>query len=626
MNNKTPNPKTLIMSCGNDFVAMLKKIGYPKADELRGDDFDWLVESSESRSFLEWFCDNVNEQYVVSEEELQESDNLRKSGKPILEGNALDEVLKTLKPVDSKSSSQEEEELKTLEDELQTLQKLKKLQIHRHNKLQMMVSANSHLLQMLKSRENEAHKELKEGLAVFTAATNELNNELLSFTDATKKWASFFTASDSEQGSDPQPVFFYQLSLEKYLAQEEEDSAALSSYINKSFDQSVSKWVENSHEGSFQFADVSEQDTCEETDEISEETEEVCRLQTAYLCAQYQLIQMQAEEESLNSAIKCMESMLQSLNSKDIGKQENLTAKIPSLNDEISTIKEDITRINNEELMPLLKEKALLLSVPVEKCYLEHQIAQQEYCASRQNEIFRHLIRQKASFELIQLACEMEFRKNKEISCQLEKLVESLKQRTDELQQSLQEITEQIKHAQPRNTISSKDGLSFRLYQLLEGENKNQELFKTYKGLEQMAQKLKLDCATAEDRLAASSEEQFLLLSKLESDVHTLYDELYHGGGQIQLSNQELVEQLHQLETDSTKLNELLTDLMADVKSKRSFLESNKLRRMERDLYVYFYTDRDRLKEMVEKLEQQAEVKARALADEHFATSGVPGF
>ncbi|NXD64430.1 HAUS3 protein, partial [Eolophus roseicapillus] len=610
-----------IMSCGNDFVAMLKKIGYPKADELKGDDFDWLVESSESRSFLEWFCGNVNDQYVVSEQELQDFDNLLESGKPILEGNALDEVLKTLKPVDSKSSSQEEEERKKLEDELQSLQKLRKLQIHRHNKLQMMVSANSHLLQTLKSRENEARKELKEGLEVFTAATNELNNELLSFTDAAKKWASFFTASDSEQGSDPQPMFFSQLSLDKYLAQEEENSAALNSHINKSFDQSVSKWVENSHEGSFQFADTSEQDTCDETNEISEETQEVARLRTAYICAQHQLIQMQAEEQSLNSAVKCAESMLQSLNSKDIGKRENLTAKIPSLNDEISTIKEDITRINNEELMPLLKEKALLLSAPVEKCYLEHQIAQQEYCASRQDEIFRHLIRQKASFELIQLACEMEFRKNKEISCQLEKLVESLNQSSDELQQSLQEITEQIKHAQPRNTISSKGGFSFRLYQLLEGENKNQELFKTYKGLEQMAQKLKQDCATAQDQLAASCQEQSLLLSKLEGDVHTLYDALYHGGSQIQLSNQELVEQLHQLETDLNKLNGLLIDLMADVKSKRTFLESNKLRQMERNLYVYFYKDEDRLKEMVEKLEQQAEAKAGALAEEDFATS-----
>lgn len=80
--------------------------------------------------------------------------------------------------------------------------------------------------------------------------------------------------------------------------------------------------------------------------------------------------------------------------------------------------------------------------------------------------------------------------------------------------------------------------ICYRLYQLLEGENKNQPLFKTYENLEQMAQKLKQDCTTAQDQIAASSQEQSLLLSKLESYVDTLYDALYHGGNQIQLRSQ----------------------------------------------------------------------------------------
>ncbi|KAF1555981.1 HAUS augmin-like complex subunit 3, partial [Eudyptes schlegeli] len=608
-----------IMSCGNDFVETLKKIGYPKADELNGEDFDWLFESSEDKSFLEWFCGNINEQHVVSEKELQDFDSLLESGKPILEGNALDEVLKTLKPMDSKNSSQEEEkeeeELKKLEDELQSLQKLKQLQIHRHNKLQMMVSANSHILQTLNSKEEEAHKDLKDGLEVFTAANNKLNNELLSLLDAAKKLASFFTASDSDQGSGPHPVFFSQLSLDKYLSQEEQSTAALTSYVKTHFYQGMSEWVEKSHEDSFQLVDISKQVTCGETNEVCEESQEMTRLQTAYICAQHQLIQMQAKEESMNSAIKCAESMLQSLKDKDIGKQENLDAKISSLNVEISTIKQEITQINNEELLPLLKENARLLSAPVVKGYLDHQIAQQDYYASRQDEICRHLVRQKASFELIELAYEMELKKHKEICCQLENLVESMKQSSNELQQRLQFITEQTQHAKPRNTISSKDSFSCRLYRLLEGENKKQQLFKTYKSLEQMAQKLKQDCATVQDQLAASSQEQSLLLSKLKSDVDTLHDALYHGGNQIQLSSRELTEQFHQLEVDLNKLNQLLMDLIADVKSKRNFLESNKLHQMERNLYVYFFKDEDHLKEMVEKLEQQAEAKASGLED-----------
>ncbi|NWV57404.1 HAUS3 protein, partial [Daphoenositta chrysoptera] len=614
-----------IMSCGKDFVETLKKIGYPKADELNGEDFDWMFESSEDKSFLEWFCGNINEQHVVSEEELQDFDNLLESGKPVLEGDALDEILKTLEPMGSKNSSQEEdreeeEEVKKLEDELQTLQELKNLLIHRHNKLQLLVTTNSHVLQTFQSREEEARKEWKEGLEVFTAANNKLDNELQSLIAAVKKFASFFTASDSEQESDAHPVFFSQLSLDKYLSQEDQNTAALMSHIKKHFYKGMSECAENSHEGSFQLEDFIKEITFDETNEVCEGRQEIARLQAAYICGQNQLIQQQAEEEGINSAIKCAESLLQSWD-KDIGQQEDIDAKISSLSAEISAIKEDIAQINNEELLPLLKKNAQLFTAPMVKEYLDHQIAWQDCYATIQDKIGRHLIRQKTSFELIQLACEMEMKKHQEISRQLENLVESLKQSTDELQQRLQLIAEQTQQAKPRNTISSEDGSSCRLYQLLEGGNKKQQLFKTYKNLEQMAQKLKQDCATVQDQLAASAEEQSLLLSSLERDVDALRGALYCGANQIQLRSPELTEQFHQLEADLDKLNNLLTDLVADLKSKRSFLESNRLHQMERDLYVYFFKDEDHLKEMVEKLEQQTLAKASGLEDENFTTS-----
>lgn len=147
---------------------------------------------------------------------------------------------------------------------------------------------------------------------------------------------------------------------------------------------------------------------------------------------------------------------------QDIEQQENIDAKISSLSAEISSIKQDIAQLNNEELLPLLKKNAQLLTAPVVKEYLDHQIARQACYAAIQDKIGRHLIRQKTSFELIQLACEMEMKKHQEISCQLENLVESLKQSTDELQQRLQVIAEQTQQAKPRNTISSEDGFSCR--------------------------------------------------------------------------------------------------------------------------------------------------------------------
>ncbi|NXA75304.1 HAUS3 protein, partial [Thryothorus ludovicianus] len=614
-----------IMSCGKDFVETLKKIGYPKADELNGEDFDWMFESSEDKSFLDWFCGNINEQHVVSEEELQDFDNLLQCGKPILEGNALDEALKTLEPMGSTISSQEEdreeeEEVKKLEDELQTLQKLKNLQIHRHNKLQLLIATKSHVLQTFQSREEEATKYWKEGLELFMAANNKLDNELQSLIGAVKKFASFFTASDSEQGSDAHPVFFSQLSLDKYLSVEEQSTAALTSHIRKYFYKGTSECTENSHEGSFQLEDLIKQVPFDEAAEVCEARQEIARLQAAYICAQNQLIQLRAQEEGVNSAIKCAESLLQS-SDKDIGQQENIDTKISSLSAEISALKQDIAQINNEELLPLLKKNAELLTAPVVKEYLDHQIAQQDCYAAVQDKIGRHLIRQKTSFELIQLACEMEMRKHQEISCQLENLVESLKRSTDELQQRLQVIAERSEQEKPKNTISAEDGLPYRLYQLLEGGSKKQQLFKTYKGLEQMVQKLKQDCATVQDQLAASAQEQSHLLSNLERDVDALHGALYCGTNQIQLRSPELTELFHQLEVDLDELNHLLKDLVADLKSKRSFLESNRLHQMERDLYVYFFKDEEHLKEMVEKLEQQSQAKTSGQEDKNFTTS-----
>ncbi|NWZ42458.1 HAUS3 protein, partial [Brachypodius atriceps] len=614
-----------IMSCGKDFVETLKKIGYPKADELNGEDFDWMFESSEDKSFLEWFCGNINEQRALSEEELQDFDNLLKCGKPVLEENALDEVLKTLEPTGSTNSSQEEdgeeeEEVKKLEDELQTLQKLKNLQIHRHNKLQLLVTTNSHVLQTFQSREEEARKDWKEGLEVFAAANNKLDNELQSLIAAVKKFASFFTASDSEQGSDAHPVFFSQLSLDKYLSVEDQSAAALTSHVKKCLYKGMSECAENSHEGSLQLEEIIKQVPFDEANEVCEEKQEIARLQAAYICGQNQLIQLQAEEEGMNSAVKCAESLLQSLD-KDVGQQENIDAEMSSLSAEISAIKQDIAQINNEELLPLLKKNARLLTEPVEKEYLGHQIARQDCYAAIQDKIGKHLMRQKTSYELIQLAYEMEMKKHQEISCQLENLVASLKQSTDELQQRLQVIAERTEQAKPRNTISSEDGLSCRLYQLLEGGSKKQQLFKTYKSLEQMAQKLKQDCATVQDQLAASAQEQSLLLSNLEKDVDDLRGALYCGTNQIQPRSPELTEQFHQLEVDLDELNHLLKDLVADLKSKRSFLESSRLHQMERDLYVYFFKDEEHLKEMVEKLEQQSQAKASGLEDENFTTS-----
>ncbi|KAM9742544.1 HAUS augmin-like complex subunit 3 [Dama dama] len=601
------------MSCGKDFVETLKKIGYPKADSLNGEDFDWLF--VENEQFLKWFCENVNEQNVLSEEELEAFSILQKSGKPILEGAALDEVLKTCKASDLKTPTLNDKELEKLEDEVQTLQKLKNLKIQRRNKCQLMASVTSHKSLRLKAKEEETNKKLKQSQGILNATNTKISNELHTLTDGVAKLMTFFRRSNLGQGTNPL-VFLSQLSLQNYLSQEEQSTAALTLYTKKQFFQGIHEVVESSNEENFQLLDMQAPSVCDNQEVLEESRLEMARLQLAYICAQHQLIHLKANNLSLKSSIKWAEENLHSLTSKALGK-DNLDAKISSLNSEILKLEEQITHIKDKILPAVVKENAQLLNMPVVKGDFDQQIAKQDYYTARQEFVLNQLIKQKASFDLLHLSYEIELRKHWDVYRQLENLVHLLNQSNLMFHQRLEMLTDPSVSQQinPRNTIDTKDSSTHRLYQLLEGENKKKELFITHGNLEEVAEKLKQDVSLVQEQLAVSAQEHSSFLSKLNNDVNMLCEALYQGGNQLLLSDQELTEQFHQVESQLNKLNHHLTDIFADVKTKRKLLASNKLHQVERELYVYFLKDEDYLKNIVENLENQSKIKTTGLED-----------
>ncbi|KAM7243497.1 hypothetical protein CapIbe_005991 [Capra ibex] len=601
------------MSCGKEFVETLKKIDYPKADILNGEDFDWLF--VENEPFLKWFCGNVNEQNILSEEELEAFSVLQKSGKPILEGAALDEVLKTCKTSDLKTPTLNDKELEKLEDEVQTLQKLKNLKIQRRNKCQLMASVTSHKSLRLNAKEEETNKKLKQSQGILNATNTKISNELHTLSDGVAKLMMFFRRSDLGQGTNPL-VFLSQFSLQNYLSQEEQSTAALTLYTKKQFFQGIHEVVESSNEENFQLLDMQAPSICDNQEVLEERRLEMARLQLAYICAQHQLIHLKANNLSLKSSIKWAEENLHSLTSKALGK-DNLDAKISSLNSEILKLEEQITHMKGKILPAVVKENAQLLNMPVVKGDFDRQIAKQDRHTARQEVVLNQLIKQKASFELLHLSYEIELRKHWDIYRQLENLVHLLNQSNLMFHQRLEMLTDPSVSQQinARNTIDTKDYSTHRLYQLLEGENKKKELFITHGNLEEVAEKLKQDVSLVQEQLEVSAQEHSLFLSKLNNDVNMLCEALYQGGNQLLLSDQELTEQFHQVESQLNKLNHLLTDIFADVKTKRKLLASNKLHQVERELYVYFLKDEDYLKNIVENLENQSKIKTIGLED-----------
>ncbi|XP_053433977.1 HAUS augmin-like complex subunit 3 isoform X2 [Nycticebus coucang] len=551
------------MSCGNDFVGTLKKIGYPKADILNGEDFDWLFETVDAELFLKWFCGNVNEQNVLSEKELEAFSILQKSGKPILEGVALEEVLKTCKTADLNTPRLDDKEVVKLEDDVQTLQKLKNLKIQRRNKCQLMASVTSHRSLRLNTEEEEATKQLKQSQGILNTMIAKISNELQVLTDVVTKLMMFFKQSNLGQGTNPL-VFLSHFSLENYLSQEERSTAALTLYTKKQFFQGIHEVVESSNEENFQLLDIQTPSICDNQEVLEERRLEMARLQLAYICAQHQLIHLKASNLSMKSSVKWAEENLRSLTSKAIG-EENLDAKISSLNNEIRKLEEQITHMKDKSLPAMVKENAQLLNMPVVKGDFDLQIAKQDYYTTRQEFVLNQLIKQKASFELLQLSYEIELRKHWDIHRQLENLVQELSQSNMMLYQRLEMLTDPSISQQmnQRNTIDTKDYSTHRL----------------------------------------------------NNDVDMLCDALYKGGNQLLLSDQELMEQFHQVEAQMNKLSHLLTDILADVKTKRKILATNKLHQMERELYVYFLKDEDHLKDIIENLETQSKIRSAGLED-----------
>lgn len=136
-----------------------------------------------------------------------------------------------------------------------------------------------------------------------------------------------------------------------------------------------------------------------------------------------------------------------------------MDAKISNLNSEILKLEEQISHIKDQSLPAVIKENAQLLNMPVVKGDFDLQIAKQDYYTARQELVLNQLIKQKASFELLQLSYEIELRKHWDIYRQLENLVQELSESNTMLHQRLEMLTDPSVSQQinPRSTIDTRD-------------------------------------------------------------------------------------------------------------------------------------------------------------------------
>ncbi|XP_056156385.1 HAUS augmin-like complex subunit 3 isoform X2 [Lampris incognitus] len=656
------------MPNGGQFVEALSRLGYPGASSLKGSEFDWLFDCApENLNFLNFVCRTLNPSNVLTPEDARAFRELQKSGKPILYEAALDEVLKTVGPADGSSANilrpssssssslfggEGDVDIEDLEAELQALRKEKELKQRRYKKLQVVATARAEVgLRITTELESTAGK-LKDANAAVGFENADTNSLLQSLSDEVGKLASHLPvdpeAKSKEGGKEETvapvskrtPLLLSQLSLQPYLHQEELSTKTLTTFTQKQFFQGISDIVQTSFSNHLQPLDLS---SCEMGDEREKEQEdkekkmegevhvvekrriEMARLQRAYIVAQHQLLSAMAQEKSIMAGLNWL--------SENISTSTSLNTREAMSRRELQAVEAELEALLHGPFLAALREAARLLNVPVVRGDLALQLARQNYCTSKQDQVRDYLLRQKASFDLLLLALEMELRRWKTVMKQLDEMGHRLVEGGEEAARRIKALAQPDLsiYPKPNPIISCKDAAFSRLLQILEtsrdsSDHSRTEPFQTYKALDQAARDLAGNLQSTREALAGAACQQGYMGARLHGDCETLHQAIYIELQQLVLepqvcptaatdqellcpSAQELTVKLAEAETQLQSLQNLMKDIMEEVKAKRSQLERNSLIRRERELYVYFHLDPLLLKKAVEDLEGKMNIK-----------------
>lgn len=638
----------------------LGRLGYPDASSLKASEFDWLFDCApENLHFLRFVCRSLNRNNVLTPEEVRAFRELRKSGKPILDEAALGEVLKTIGPSDGSSgnilgppssssssgfAAEGDVAVEDLEAELQALRKERELKQRRYNRLQVAATARADVDLRLTAELESAASKLKEASTSVGGENADTNTLLQNLTDEVRKLASCVPAQpETKQKAKRPAVLLSQMSLDPYLHQEELNTKTLAAFTQRHFFQGISDIVETSSSERFQVLDLS---SCEDGEEEEEEAKnkreepegkereehvverrrtEMARLQWSHIVTQHQLMQAEAEEKSVEAGLDWLSE--QSSHTKSISTSSSLHVREVVSRKELQAVEAELEALLRGPVPAALRESARLLNVPVVRGDLALQLARQDYYTSRQDQVRDYLLRQKASFDLVLLAQEMELRMWRtclkhlgDVNSRMLKEGEAATLRIESLAHPDLAI-----NPRPNPIISCKDVAFSRLLQILDHDSHHgrSEPFRTYEALDKAARDLAGDLRVTREALAGAGRQQHYTVARLSGDSEALHRAMYTELQQLVLgpqvcptaindqellcpNAQELTAKLVEAESQLQSLQNVMQEIMGEVKAKRSQLERNAPLRRERQLYIYFHLDARLLQKIVEDLEGKA--------------------
>ncbi|NXE88084.1 HAUS3 protein, partial [Menura novaehollandiae] len=598
-----------------DFMATLRLI-YPDADTLCEKDFEWLFDCPETKQFLEWFCSTVGEENVLSPAEVEAYEALLAAGKPILEGDALEEALRMccqaplfpgMVPADEGPSPE------ALEQELQELKDYRDRQLWRYRKLLVWTDKLQQEQRYLEEEEKVvkqdlrmAHMDLKEKIFKTRAVLSQVS-----------KAAKQLEECHGNMGMGQLPTLLCQTDLGPYLEQEQQATDMFESFIQQVLPGSVQApdaWEANGSQEVTERMDTKKTSMRKslgtDEDELLEDQDsywkELGLIETAQICARREVIVTAAKVEGNRAALEWAQRTLEALEDNQQAVEAELRGQAAVLQRQLHTLRFDITQTLTHQLLPLLKAEARRSRLPILHRHLSLKVARFQNIARRQEEAAAWLLSQHSRLDLLELQLKRERKELEQKAAWLGNIETIMRDSQTRLQEQQNYFKDASQTGRPRKWIDPKDLTAVRLWDMLMGTDQEKQPFRSYEAMTAKCSQLVQAKRALEAQLAAPMPQ----VSALESSTEKFYQLLYNSSNQLQLSSWEITELMRELIVVQDNLYQMLTDLLSDLKVKRRSLE-NPILQAERNLYVYFYCNEDRLREVVEELEKQASASSK---------------
>ncbi|NXS59019.1 HAUS3 protein, partial [Brachypteracias leptosomus] len=598
---------------GAAFVATLRLI-YPHADTLCEKDFDWLFDCPQTKQFLEWFCSTVGEENVLTPAEVDAYDALLAAGKPILEGDALEQALQMCQQLPSMIPDDEGPSLEALQQELQELKNYRDCQLWRYNKLQAWTVNLQKQLRYLEEKEKTVKQDLRKAQMDLEVEIFQTSAVLSHISKDTKQLAHWY----GDMGKGRPPALLCEMDLGSYMELEQQATDAFERFVQQVLPGTVQPpdpQGANGNQETIERMDAKQMTlkSCgTDGDELLEDRDsygkELSRMEKAHICAQREVIVMSAKVEGNCAALEWAQRTLEALEKNQQAVEEELQSQADTLQKQFHAVCCDITHTLTHQLPPLLKAEARSSCLPVLQRQLSLEAAHLQDITKRQEAAAAWLASQHSRLDLLELQLTWERKELEQKAAQLEEMETAMR----EAQTMLEEVQDYFKDASSsrkgclRTWIDPKDLSAVRLWDMLVGQDQKEQPFRSYEAIAAQCSQLVQDQRELQAQPAAPMSQ----LSALESSIEVLYSMLYNSSNQLQLSSPEITKLMEQLTTMQDSLYQMLTDLLNDLKVKRRSLESPILQ-TGHNLYVYFYCNEARLKEVVEKLEKQVSASSK---------------